>query len=176
MATFELYGTHRVARGLLRVGNEAPDFSAFLEAGTIFRLSYFRGKKNVVLFFYPKDFTPGCTKEVCGFRDHYEVLRKYDAEIVGVSSDTAESHRLFLRRHSIPYTLIPDTSKEIARMYGAVRRLGGILPDAKRVTYVIDKNGIVRGVFHHELAVGKHIERSLTLLKRLSPPTTPTVP
>lgn len=167
VAGIGLYVSGGESRELLKVGSVAPDFSVTLPDGDAFRLGDFRGKKNVVLFFYPKNFTPGCTKEVCGFRDNYEALKSYDAEIVGVSFDDAESHRKFASQYHVPYTLIPDTAQDIARAYGTAGRFGGLLPGAKRVTYVIDKKGIIRGVFHHELMVGKHIDESVALLQAL---------
>ncbi len=168
MAIIGLKDDRPVSKELLRVGDIAPDFSVTFADGKVFRLGDFRGKKNVVLFFYPKNFTPGCTKEVCGFRDNYAVLKKHDAEVVGVSCDVDESHRQFSVRYDLPYTLIPDTTQEIAKAYGAAGRLGGLLPGAKRVTYVIDTSGIVRGVFHHEVLVGRHIGESIELLKKLA--------
>jgi peroxiredoxin Q/BCP len=155
------------SRGLLQEGDAAPNFSATLGSGEEVSLEDHRGKKNVVLFFYPKDFTAGCTKEVCSFRDNYSAVTKYDAVLLGVSFDDSSSHSSFIETYQLPFLLISDTDRSIARMYGTAERLGGLLYGAKRVTYVIDKQGTIRGVLHHELMIGKHLEGVVEALKRI---------
>jgi peroxiredoxin Q/BCP len=152
----------------LHEGDVAPDFGATLSNGERFVLSEYRGKKIVVLFFYPKDFTPGCTAEVCSFRDNYDELTKYDALLLGVSSDPEESHRAFIQRHHLPFPLISDSDRTIARAYGVSARLGGILPGTQRVTFVIDKQGIIRRILHHEVLITKHLAGVLETLKSLA--------
>lgn len=141
----------------------APVFSGRLDDGTEFRLADYAGKANVVLYFYPKDETMGCTREACAFRDSYDAIKKRDAVLVGVSSDSAESHRSFKEKHSLPFPLIADPNKEIIKAYDALGGLG-FLP-TKRVTYLIDKKGIVRGIFRHELAINKHRDDVLRWLE-----------
>jgi peroxiredoxin Q/BCP len=153
---------------MLREGLSAPDFQARLTTGEEVRLSDFRGRKNVVLFFYPKDFTPGCTAEACSLRDNYDEIRRYDAVIFGVSPDSEASHEQFIRRHRLPFPLISDRDGAVARAYGASGRLGGLLPGIKRVTFVIDRAGVIRAVIHHEFLIRKHLESILEALQRLA--------
>jgi peroxiredoxin Q/BCP len=150
--------------GLLCVGDTAPNFDSTLPDGTTIALSDYAGRKNVVLSFYPKDFTPGCTRQLCSYRDNYEHVLAGNAVLLGISYDSAGSHRRFSEQHDLPFQLVSDTTGEIARSYG-VARFGGRLLPLKRVTYVIDTGGIVRGVFHHEVNVEQHIEDILNALR-----------
>lgn len=152
---------------ILKEGDPAPDFEIRLANGESVTLSSMRGKRNVVVFFYPKDFTPGCTAEVCSFRDRYEEMTKQDAFLVGVSHDDEATHQAFVRKHRLPFPLISDHDHAIARAYGVDARLGGILPGAKRVTFVIDKQGIIRRVLHHEFLVGRHTTGVVETLQQL---------
>jgi len=152
--------------GVLNVGDIAPQFVARLGDGAQVSLHNFRGKKHVVLFFYPKDFTRSCTKQVCLYRDNYSQIAGMDAVMFGVSYDTERSHNQFTERYSLPFPLVSDTTGEVASAYGAMR-LGGRLLPPKRVTYVVDKAGIVRGVFHHEILIEKHVEGVLATLESL---------
>lgn len=127
----------------------------------------FEGKKNVVLYFYPRDFTPGCTKEACSFRDAWDELEGKDTIIIGVSRDDDASHREFASKHRLPFPLVADESGEISRNFDVLGGLRGLLGMPKRVTYVIDKQGIIRGVFHHELRVQLHLDDVRTLLDGL---------
>lgn len=154
-------------RSLLSEGNTAPNFTAKLSTGEFVSLIDYRGKKNVVLFFYPKDFTPGCTKQVCSFRDHYDHLLRYDAVVLGVSADGAESHQRFIAQNNLPFPLISDADKSISSMYGAAGWFGGFIPGMKRATFVIDKQGIIRSVLHYEVLIGKHVEGVIDALKKL---------
>ncbi len=122
------------------------------------RLSQFRGKRAVVLFFYPKDDTSGCTIEACGFRDSYA---RFDAEILGISSDSQASHTAFAAKYSLPYTLLSDTGGRVRKLY-RVPRTFGILPG--RATYVIDRAGILRHFFSSQSEPAKHIEEALKAL------------
>lgn len=149
---------------MLKVGDTAPDFETVLEDGTPFRLSDLRGDKNVVLYFYPADFTGGCTAEACRFRDNYETVMRYDAVIIGVSQDTQESHIRFREQHSLGFPLIADQDKRIANLYEATGSFLGIRP---RVTYVIDKRGVVRAAFRHDIAIGRHLSDTLEALEEL---------
>jgi thioredoxin-dependent peroxiredoxin len=125
-------------------------------------LSDFIGNKPVVLYFYPKDDTPGCTKEACTFRDEYEGFRKLDAEVIGISSDSVESHRSFATRHHLPFTLLSDERGKVRKLYGASNTFG-LFPG--RVTYVLDQEGVVRHVFSSQLSVAKHVEEALKALR-----------
>ena len=142
------------------VGSKAPDFTLPSQSGEMSSLRDFAGKP-VILFFYPKDDTPGCTKEVCAFRDRYEEFRKLDVEVIGISSDSVESHRTFAAKHDLPFTLLSDEEGKVRRLYGVPKTLG-LFPG--RVTYVIDREGIVRHVFFSQVGVEKHVEEALEAL------------
>lgn len=152
--------------GLLEVGEVAPTFSARLHDGRELRLSEFVGMSNVVLFFYPKDFTAGCTVQACAFRDNFPLIRNLDAVVIGVSSDSEESHDRFINNHRLPFLLIADTNNAIARAYG-VLRFGGMLPP-KRVTYLLDTQGVVRMISHSEVLMERHVQEVVRALEDLS--------
>jgi len=150
---------------MIAVGEKAPEFSGTLADGKQLRLKDFRGRRNVILYFFPKDFTPGCTKEACAFRDRRAEVAGLDAEVVGVSFDTAEKHAKFAESYHLPYPLVSDSNAAIASAYG-VATLGGWLP-TKRVTFVIDKQGVVQHVTKSLLDIDRHIDEALDTLKRL---------
>ena len=145
----------------LKVGDDAPDFSLLNEQGLPVSLKDYLGKKIVVLYFYPKDFTSGCTTEACAFRDDYKIYQDKGAVVIGVSLDTVESHSKFSKEYKLPFLILSDNSKEVAKAYG-VLGIGGFL--AKRVTFVINKNGKITHIFpkvdvkHHSEEVLKAIE------------------
>ena len=146
------------------VGDPAPDFRLQSQSGEMVRLSDYKGNKAVVLYFYPKDNSPGCTKEACAFRDSYEAFKDAGAEVIGVSSDSEESHGLFSLKLGLPFLLLSDEGGKIRELYGVPSSLG-LIPG--RVTFVIDKNGVVRHVFSSQLNAEKHIEESLRIIKGL---------
>ena len=143
------------------VGSKAPDFTLPSQSGEMVSLKDFLGEKVVILYFYPKDDTPGCTKEACAFRDEHEEFGKLDAEIIGVSSDSVESHRRFAEKHDLSFTLLSDEGGKVRRMYG-VPNTFGIFPG--RVTYVIDEAGVVRYMFFSQIGAVKHVEGALKSL------------
>ncbi len=144
------------------VGSKAPNFTLPSQSGEMASLDDYLGKKPVVLFFYPKDDTPGCTKEVCAFRDSFEQFRELDAEVIGVSSDSVASHRRFAGKHSLPFTLLSDEGGKVRKLYG-VPNTFVVFPG--RVTYVIDKVGVVRHIFSSQVGVEKHVEEALEVLQ-----------
>jgi peroxiredoxin Q/BCP len=144
----------------VHVGTKAPDFTLPTQTGGLVSLGDYLGKP-VVLFFYPKDDTLGCTREVCAFRDNFEQFEKLDAEVMGISSDSVESHRDFAEQHKLPFTLLSDEGGKVRRRYGVPNTLG-LFPG--RVTYVIDEEGIVRHIFTSQLGVEKHVEEALEAL------------
>ena len=148
----------------VRVGDEAPDFVLPDRTGKMVRLSEFRGRKTVVLYFYPKDDTPGCTKESCAFRDSYQDFQDAGAEVIGVSSDSAESHGRFAAKHRLPFTLLADQGAQVRKRYGVPATLG-LLPG--RVTFVIDRGGIVRHVFNSQFQATQHVSEALEALRAL---------
>jgi peroxiredoxin Q/BCP len=147
----------------VKVGDQAPDFEGPKSDGSRLGLKDFIGKKNVVLYFYPKDDTPGCTREACGFRDNLGLVRKLGAEIVGVSLDSIESHRRFMEKYELPFPLISDKDKRIATAYGVIRDTG---TTTNRVTVIIDKKGKITKVFP-KVDVSKHTEEVEAALKEL---------
>jgi len=151
----------------LTIGQQAPDFEVVTSGGKKLKLSDFKGKKNVVLYFYPGDFTPVCTKETCGFRDIYDDLASKDTEIIGISVDSDESHRKFAEKYNVPFELVSDEKKEIAKAYGATGFLRDILGKLARKTFVIDKQGSIAGVLAAELSASKHIDGVREILARL---------
>jgi peroxiredoxin Q/BCP len=143
------------------VGSKAPDFTLPSQSGEMVSLKEFLGEKVVILYFYPKDGTPGCTKEACAFRDEHEEFGKLDAEVIGVSSDSVESHRRFAEKHDLSFTLLSDEGGKVRKLYG-VSNTFGIFPG--RVTYVIDEAGVVRHVFSSQIGALKHVEEALKSL------------
>ncbi len=127
---------------MVEVGDIAPDFSAVADDGTVVRLRDFRGKKTVVLYFYPKDETRGCIKEACNFRDDFEGFKKLNVEVLGVSYDSVESHVKFKEHYNLPFTLLSDKDKNISKIYGASG-----FPFAKRMTFIINKEGKIVRIF-----------------------------
>lgn len=148
----------------VRVGERAPDFALPTAAGGRFHLSDLRGRRAVVLYFYPKDETLGCIAEACAFRDHYEVFTDAGAEVVGVSEDSEESHRAFAAHHRLPFVLLSDRGGAVRKRYG-VSDWFGILRG--RVTFVIDRDGIVRHVFDSQLQATRHVREALATVQGL---------
>ncbi len=146
------------------VGDLAPDFALPNAAGEIVRLSDFRRKKDVVLYFYPKDNTAGCTAEACSFRDNYAVISDLDAEVLGISSDSEASHKGFAAQHRLPFPLLSDARGAVRKLFNVPATLG-MLPG--RVTYVIDKQGIIRHVFNSQLNIDKHVAEALAGLRAI---------
>jgi peroxiredoxin Q/BCP len=141
----------------VKVGDKAPEFTLPSQMGDNVNLSEFFGKKNVVLYFYPKDETTGCTKEACMFRDNYEELTKLDAEVIGVSGQSVESHISFASHYGLPFILLSDEGNNIRGLYGVPSSMG-IIPG--RVTYIIDKKGMVRHIFSSQTQAQKHVEEA----------------
>ncbi len=146
-----------------RVGDVAPDFTLPTQDGSPVTLKTLLGKGSVVLYFYPKDDTPGCTAEACSFRDAYEDFKDVGAEVVGISSDSAGAHRDFADKHRLPFTLVSDEGGKVRKLYGVPSTLG-LFPG--RVTYVIDAGGVVRHVFNSQLNPTKPVGEALEVLRR----------
>ena len=147
----------------LKVGDTAPDFSLLNEHGLPVSLKDFLGKRNVVLYFYPKDFTSGCTAEACNFRDSYEIYQDKGAVVIGVSLDNVESHLKFSEKYDLPFAILSDRNKEVAKAYG-VLGVGGFL--TKRVTFIINKSGKITHIFP-KVDVRRHSEEVLKALEEL---------
>jgi peroxiredoxin Q/BCP len=140
------------------VGDRAPLFKAVLQDGSTFDLAAALGKRMIVLFFYPKDDTPVCTKEACGFRDSYEKFVEAGAEVIGVSSDSPARHLAFAARHRLPFPIISDQDRSLRKLFGVPNALGFV---PGRVTYVIDKDGIIRLVFSGLFTSDEHVRKAL---------------
>jgi thioredoxin-dependent peroxiredoxin len=145
----------------VKVGDVAPDFKLASNIGREVSLSEFKGNKSVVLYFYPKDETAGCTKEACAFRDSYEVFKEHGAEVLGVSSDSVDSHKKFAEHHHLSFPLLSDPNGEVRKAYGVPSTLG-LLPG--RVTYAIDKQGVVKYMFNSQIHPEQHVKEALNAL------------
>jgi peroxiredoxin Q/BCP len=140
----------------------APDFAREAHNGQQVQLSDYRGKSAVVLYFYPMDGTPVCTKEACSFRDAYEEFTKLGAVVIGVSGDSLERHRAFAASRALPFLLLSDQDGSLRKLYQVPKTMG-ILPG--RVTYVIDKQGIVRHIFNASFAAEQHVTEALRIVR-----------
>ncbi|MEM6264693.1 MAG: peroxiredoxin [Bacteroidota bacterium] len=150
------------------IGEEAPDFELLNHKGEAVKLSDYRNKRAVVLYFYPKDETPGCIKEACGFRDQYEAFTEAGAEVIGVSGDSVESHNLFQLSRMLPFQLLSDPKNRVRKVYGVSGSFLGLVPG--RETFVIDKKGMVKMRFASQFQVESHIEEALKVVKELANP------
>lgn len=148
----------------MKAGDQAPDFEGPTSDGSRLGLKDFVGKKNVVLYFYPKDDTSGCTREACSFRDNLQPIRQMGAEIIGVSLDSIQSHGRFASKFGLSFPLISDKEKRIANAYGVLKDTG---TSTSRVTFIIDKSGKVAKVFS-KVDVSKHTEEVVSALKELA--------
>ena len=149
----------------VKVGDPAPNFKLLSETGQTIELKNFIGVSPVVLFFYPRDNTIICTKEVCRFRDSFDEFKMVNnAEVIGISSDSVDSHKQFSEVNKLPFTLLSDPDEEIRGLYGVPKTLG-IVPG--RVTYVIDIDGIIRHIFSSQLNYKAHIKEALSVLKSM---------
>ncbi|CBN58938.1 MULTISPECIES: peroxiredoxin [Kamptonema] len=148
----------------VKVGETAPDFTLPSQTGSPVSLKDFRGKKSVVVYFYPKDDTPGCTAEACAFRDSYEVFSDAGAEVIGISEDSQQSHQQFAAKHNLPFTLLSDAGNKVRQLYGVPATLW-VLPG--RVTYVIDQEGVVQHIFDSMLNFKAHVEEALKTLQAI---------
>ena len=145
----------------LKPGMPVPDFELPDQNGQMVRLSANRGKRAVVVYFYPKDDTGGCTAEACRFRDDFQKFQSVDAEIFGVSDDSIESHKQFAARYRLPFTLLSDKGGQVRKLYGVKKTLG-IIPG--RVTYIIDRDGVLLHVFSSQSAPARHVDEALSAL------------
>lgn len=144
------------------IGHPAPDFELPDQKGRVVRLSEFRGRQPVVVYFYPKDDTNGCTAEACGFRDQYTQFETADAVVLGISDDSTESHARFAAKYNLPFRLLSDKGGTVRKAFGVKKTLG-IIPG--RVTFVIDREGILRHVFSSQTAFTKHVSEALAGLR-----------
>lgn len=147
----------------IEVGSKIPSFVLPDQNGNSFDIQSVLGKKNLVIYFYPKDETKGCTDQACSFRDQYDDFKDADAEVIGISSDRVESHKKFAEKHNLGFILLSDTDGKVRKEFGVPTNLFGLIPG--RVTYVVDKKGIVILKFNSQTDTDKHIKEALAALK-----------
>lgn len=147
----------------LKIGNKLPDFSAKDTNGTIFNSKDYVGKQTLVIYFYPKDDTPGCTIQACSFRDSYQDFKDLGAEVIGISSDSVQSHVKFKSKFNLPFILLSDNDKRLRKLFGVAKDYLGLIDG--RTTYVIDKSGIIKLIFD-SISAKNHIIKTLEILKK----------
>lgn len=147
------------AQNPLKVGDKIPSFQLKDQSGDNFDIDQYIGNTAMVIYFYPKDDTPGCTKEACSFRDAYEAFTDKNIKVIGISSDDVESHKNFAAKYNLPFTLLADTKSEVRGLFGVRDNAFGLIPG--RVTYVIDKKGEIIFMYDSQLKAAKHIEESI---------------
>lgn len=147
----------------MKKGDNCPHFKAINQHGASFDSFQVIGKKRAVIFFYPKDFTPGCTKEVCDFRDQYSQFKDLDCEVIGISKDSPSSHLAFSEKYNLNYHLLSDSNNSIRKLFKVPRNLFGLIPG--RVTYVIDGDGKFIGIYDSLSNSISHIAFALECLK-----------
>ncbi len=149
----------------LKVGDKAPEFTLLSDQEESVSLKSLRGKK-FVLYFYPKDSTPGCTREACDFRDQFAVFKKHGVEIFGVSKDSAKSHTKFKEKYELPFTLLVDDNADVCEAYGVVDKksmFGKTFLGITRTTFLIDEKGIIQAIWRKVKVTG-HVEQILNEL------------
>jgi len=149
----------------IEVGSKVPQFSLKDQNGADFDINSILGKKNLVIYFYPKDDTPGCTKEACSFRDQFAVFNDADAMVIGISAQSVESHLQFAKKHRLNFTLLSDEKNVVRKLFGVPSNLFGLLPG--RVTYIVNKDGKVVYLFNSQMQAEKHVDEALRILKEL---------
>jgi len=152
--------------GKIEVGNKVPHFVLPDQNGKLIELNDLLKEGPAVIYFYPKDHTPGCTREACAFRDQFQDFTDMGAQVIGISADSAESHRKFRDRHQLPFILLSDQDKKVQKLFGVPRDLFGLIPG--RITYIVDQDGTIRHIFNSQLQFSRHVEESLKILRSLS--------
>lgn len=150
----------------LQVGDKCPSFSLPDQHGNTIAINDFIGKMPLVVYFYPKDHTGGCTAEACSFRDSHQDFKELGAEVIGISSDSIDSHERFATEHRLNFILLADTEKKVRKQFGVPRNMFGLI--AGRVTYIIDKQGTIREIFNSLNNTDGHIQTALATLKKLN--------
>lgn len=147
------------------VGSKVPSFALTNQYGELFSSDSVVGKKNLVIYFYPKDDSPGCTKQACSFRDQFAVFEAADALVIGISAQSVESHLAFATKHGLNYLLLSDSGNRVRKLFGVPSNLFGMIPG--RVTYIVDKRGEVVYFFNSQLDTEKHVDEALRILQTL---------
>ena len=147
------------------VGSTVPSFELKDQYGNLFQIDSVLGKKNLVIYFYPKDDTPGCTAEACAFRDQFEVFKEADAMIIGISAQSVESHLDFAKKHNLNFTLLSDDGNKVRKLFGVPSNVFGLIPG--RVTYIVNKKGKVLFIFNSQNQAEKHVTEALRILNEI---------
>jgi len=150
----------------IEVGSKVPMFELKDQNGELFKLETVLGKNNLVIYFYPKDDSPGCTKEACSFRDQFKVFADADAIIIGISAQSVESHLKFAKKHRLNYTLLSDTGNGVRKLFGVPANFFGLIPG--RVTYVVNKEGKIMYLFNSQIQAEKHVDETLRILQKIN--------
>jgi peroxiredoxin Q/BCP len=148
----------------IKVGDKMPLFGAKDQDGNDFYIQSVVHKKILVIYFYPKDETPGCTKQACSFRDEYKEIKAAGAEVIGISGDSAKSHKKFAQNHQLPYILLSDDDKSIRKLFGVPSAMLGLI--SARVTYLVDLQGIVQMVYNN-MNAAEHTSRAFEAIKKI---------
>lgn len=149
----------------IEIGNQLPLFTLMDQDGEIFNIESVLGKKNLVIYFYPKDDSPGCTKEACYFQDQFEVFKQADAEVIGISGQSVESHKKFAEKYNLTYTLLSDEGNKLRKQFGVPTNFLGLLPG--RVTYIVDKTGKIVYLFDSQIQATKHVDEAIRIINNL---------
>jgi peroxiredoxin Q/BCP len=149
--------------GKIKIGDSIPTFTLLDQNNVEIKIKNKVGTP-LVIYFYPKDDTPVCTREACGFRDDFGDFADLGAEIFGISSDSPRSHKRFAEKYRLNFTLLSDSKKEVEKLFGVKRNLFGLL--LERVTFVVDKEGIVRHIFNSQFEAKKHVQEALNILQK----------
>lgn len=157
-------GANKEADNAVKVGSKIPSFSLKDQNGNIFDINSVIGKKKLVIYFYPKDDTPGCTKQACTFRDQFEAFKKENALVIGISGQSVESHKAFAEKHHLSFTLLSDEDNTVRKLFGVPTTMG-MIPG--RVTYVVDLSGKVVYIFNSQSEVEKHVSEAIRVLKEM---------
>jgi peroxiredoxin Q/BCP len=154
-----------MAQKKLKVNDSIPTIELFDQDSNLVKVSDLLHRGPVVIYFYPKDDTPGCTKEACSFRDQYEAFTDKGVQVIGISADHPQKHKEFAAKHNLPFILLSDVSNEIRKAFGVPSNMFGLIPG--RVTYVVDQKGIIRGVFNSQSNPTQHVHEALKILETI---------
>ncbi len=162
VGSFFLSGNMKKEKGI-EIGDKLPSFSLLDQNGELFSSDDYIGKTALVIYFYPKDDTSGCTKEACKFRDNYEDFTDLEVQIIGISGDSVESHKNFADKYNLPFTLLADTDNDVRGLFGVPTSFFGTVPG--RVTYVVNNSGVVIHIYNSMIKAENHIDEALKALK-----------
>ena len=146
------------------IGDKCPVFSLYNQENQLISVEDYIGKKNMIIYFYPKDNTPGCTKEACAFRDAMQNLNNLDCEVFGISADSIQSHKSFAQRYQLTFQLLSDSNNQVRKQFKVPANLFGLIPG--RVTYIVNKSGIISHLINSQTNPEKHIQETLEFIRK----------